>query len=315
MFKKFRKGRTRELRAGLHMEQQSVALAVVKREPQGKQRLEHWFCDSAEDAEAAADSAWASIGRVELRRAPLNAVMPAGEYQLLQVEAPDVPEEELPAAVRWRIKNLLEYPVNDAVVDVFRMPEQSNAAHRPMLYSVSASTAKVNEHAKRMNSSGFELDAIDIPELCIRNVAGLLPQDAHGVAFLYFAPDYGILTVTRAGLLHLVRRIEFGRSSLEALQGDDFGTRELLSGISLEIQRSLDYYESHYDQRTISDLVLGPGLTVDTVATTLKEDLGLNVQSLDLNDYFETEQPLAPEDQGNCLLAVGAALRLEKAAA
>ena len=314
MFNKFRKGRIRELRAGLYMEQQSVALAVVRRPAEGKLRLEHWFCDAADVAEAV-DNAFASIGRMELRRAPLNAVMPSGEYQLLQVEAPEVPEEELPSAVRWRIKNLLEYPVNDAVVDVFRMPEQSNAAHRTMIYSVSASTEKINEHAQRLNSSGFELDAIDIPELCIRNVAGLLPQDANGVAFLHFGPDYGILTVTRAGLLHLVRRIELGRNTLESLQGDDFGTREALSGISLEVQRSLDYYESHYDQRPINELVLGPGLGMGAVVTTLKEDLGLNVQSLDLNDYFEVEEPMAPVDQCNCLLAVGAALRLEQAAA
>lgn len=315
MFRSFRKGPTTELSAGLHLAQESVSLAVIRRQTRGKLRLEHCFWEFAEEIGIAVDRAWSSMGRVDLRGAPLNAVMPVGDYQLLQVEAPDVPAEEMSSAVRWRIKNLLDYPVNEAIVDVFHMPEQSNAAHKAMLYAVSASTEKVQAQATRVNSSGFNLEVIDIPELCIRNVAGLLPQDTQGVAFLHFAPDYGILTVTRGGLLHLVRRIEFGRSSLESLQGDDFASRELMSGISLEIRRSLDYYESHYDQRQISELVLGPGLAVDAVGNVLTEELGLNVHSLDLNDYFDMEQPLEPADQGNCLLAVGAALRLERAAA
>ena len=45
-----------------------------------------------------------------------------GEYQLLQVEAPNVPEGELKAAVRWSMKDMLSYHVDDATLDVLNIP-------------------------------------------------------------------------------------------------------------------------------------------------------------------------------------------------
>src|SRR5262245_41425598 len=44
------------------------------------------------------------------------------EYQLLLVEAPNVQPAELKAAVRWRVKDLLDYHVDDATIDVLDIP-------------------------------------------------------------------------------------------------------------------------------------------------------------------------------------------------
>ena len=42
-----------------------------------------------------------------------------GSYALLLVEAPDVPATELRAAIRWRVKDLIDFHIDDAVIDVF----------------------------------------------------------------------------------------------------------------------------------------------------------------------------------------------------
>jgi len=67
------------------------------------------------------------------------ALLQPGDYQLLLVEAPTVPKEELKAAIRWRIKDMIDYHVDDATVDVLEIPQQEAAAGRSrLMYAVSA---------------------------------------------------------------------------------------------------------------------------------------------------------------------------------
>jgi len=272
----------------------------------------------------------------------ITSVLPDNSYQVLLVEVPNVPADEINAAARWQIKDQLDFPVDDTVVELFRLPEQSRANGTPMGYAVAARRDSVKEHVKQLESAGLPLDVIDIPELCVRNVATLLPQDAHGVAFLHFTQTHGILTVTRKGVLYLVRRIEKGQSAINAAATgdfahadlasttslailespddaagvtDDFNRSELVTNIVQEIQRSLDFYDSHYDCEPLNELVLSPGSNIGGLAKSLNDQLGLAVSSLNLNRLFEMQSELSSAEQGACMLAIGAALRSETRAA
>src|SRR3989338_779756 len=48
----------------------------------------------------------------------VTTLLAPGEYQILLVEAPNVPAEELKTAIRWKIKDSLNYRIDDATVDV-----------------------------------------------------------------------------------------------------------------------------------------------------------------------------------------------------
>ncbi|MDZ7767951.1 MAG: hypothetical protein U5K38_02175 [Woeseiaceae bacterium] len=162
----------------------------------------------------------------------------------------------------------------------------------------------------QVKRAGLKADAIDLPELCLRNIAVRLPQDSRGVAFLHFTDDCGLLTITRGGVLYLVRRIDVGQVALDETPGTQ--SREaLIPKICLELQRSLDYYETHYDCRAVSDLVLGPGSGIGVLQEALRDQLGLDATMLDLADLFDISEPLSEETQHECLLAIGAALRSE----
>jgi Tfp pilus assembly PilM family ATPase len=82
-----------------------------------------------------------------------------------------------------------------------------------------------------------------------------------------------------------------------------------------EIQRSLDFYDSHYDCEPLSELVLSPGSNIGGLAKSLNDQLGLAVSSLNLNRLFDMQSELSSAEQGACLLAIGAALRSESLAA
>ena len=251
---------------------------------------------------------------IDLAHASLTSVLPSGAYQMLLVEAPNVPDDEMREAVRWRIKDIIDYPVEEAVIELFEMPPHTNTGQHPMVHAVATRRENVLEQIDLMARANLQMKAIDIPELCIRNFAVHLPQDEDGVAFLHFVADCGYMTITRQRVLHLIRRIDTGTTALREAGADLVRSVERSSAISLEIQRSLDYYESHYDYRPITEIVLGPGGGIDSLAGTLKEQLGLKVSRADFATMFELEQELNADQQSDCLLAVGAALPVEVAA-
>lgn len=235
--------------------------------------------------------------------------------QLLLVELPNVPAEEIKAAVRWQIKDLLDFPVDEAVIELFDMPEKSNSGKALMAYAIATRRSTLQQHIDRIHEAGLKLDAIDIPELCVRNITALLPQDADGVALLHFREDRGILTITRQGLLYVTRHIDIGLRALNAASEGAHSSDDRLSAVVLEVQRSLDYYESHYDRRPITELVLDPLGSLGRLPELLHEQLGLAVSPLDLSKYFELQVDIPTEQQSACLFAIGAALRTEVLAA
>jgi MSHA biogenesis protein MshI len=234
------------------------------------------------------------------------------DFSLLLVEAPQVDPTELRAAVRWRIRELIDFHIDDAVIDVFDIPGQQERGRPKLMYVVAARVATVQQHIAELEGAGIALEVIDIPELCQRNVAAVLPEDETGVAFLHLAQHHGLLTLTRQGVLYLSRTLDVGVSQL--VEDADQATR-LIDGMVLEVQRSLDYYESHFSLPPIGALVIAPTEEpVPGMMSQFAESLGIAVRMLDLNVAFETGRSIPDALQARCLTAIGAALRHEEKA-
>jgi MSHA biogenesis protein MshI len=89
----------------------------------------------------------------------------------------------------------------------------------------------------------------------------------------------------------------------------------LFDRIALEVQRSLDYYDSHFRQSPITTLALAPmPREVPGLVDYLKANLSINVITMDLTKLMECEVDLKPELQSACLTVLGAALRQEERA-
>jgi MSHA biogenesis protein MshI len=235
-----------------------------------------------------------------------------GTYSLLFVEAPDVPPAELRAAIRWKVKDLIDFHIDDAVIDVFDVPNQGVAGNHRMMYAVVARSDWVKRHIGLLTDAGLNLEVIDIPELALRNIAALMPEDVAGVAMLYLGRERGLITLTRQATLYLSRRIETGYEML----GDSLATAgSRLDRITVEIQRSLDYYESNFSQPAIAHAVLTPmPVPIPGIEAYLADQLGITVKSLDLNSLIDVEASIDTTLQSACIMAIGAALRTESKA-
>lgn len=260
------------------------------------------------------------VEEYHLADTPCTSLVQPGEYSLLLIEAPDVEASELRSAVRWRIKDMIDFHIDDAIIDVFDIPGQQDRGRPPMMYVVAARESAVRSRVELLQQSGLDVSIIEVPELAQRNIAAMLPEDIAGVALLYLSQQGGLITLTRQSVLYLSRMIDVGYDALAQFSGT--GTEELppavqaaLDTIILEVQRSLDYYESHFSQPPIKTLVIATTDNVSEAVTTyLNSQLGITVRLLDLSVLLDTGVKMDGELQLHGLTSIGAALREEQAA-
>ena len=132
---------------------------------------------------------------------------------------------------------------------------------------------------------------------------------------IYLLGGGGLITISRQGKLYLSRHVDTlqdADAALQALDALEASTQGWLDRIVIELQRSMDYYESHFSQPAITHLVIAPmEHPVAGIEEYLAGKLRIPVRTLDLNDLIDVSEPLSREVQHHCLLAIGAALRSE----
>lgn len=251
--------------------------------------------------------------QMHMGRYRVSVVLSPQEYQLLVVDAPGVPPEELKAAVRWRVKDMLDYHIDDATLDVLDIPpDPENPARGHSLYVVAARNEVIRRHVSACEQAGIPLEVIDIPEMASRNIANLVAQPGRGVGMLSFDEQGGLLTVSHGGELYLSRRLDITWRELSEAEGS---LREgLFERITLELQRSLDYVERQFRFVTVGQLWLAPLPGVAALREHLAANLYQPVAVLDLNTLFDFSRVPAlkePENHGRFFLPLGATLRQE----
>ncbi len=250
-----------------------------------------------------------------LEASRFTTLLSANEYQLMMVEAPNVPVDELKTAIRWKIKDSLNYHVDDATIDVLQIPSGKYGADRPQsLYAVAASNETIRKRIALFEKAKYELSVIDIPEMAQRNIAALFETEARGLALLAFSDEGGLLTITCDGELFLARRIDITLGQLQ--DADENLRQQYLDRVELEAQRSLDYFDRQFHHIPVSRmLVCAPHtLGLDRI---LAESMGLPVEHLDLAqgmDIIAVPELADSEFVSYALPALGAALRQEKKA-
>jgi MSHA biogenesis protein MshI len=292
----------------------AVVFASVAREGE-KPRVVSCFTHTLQDD---TPTGWSALAKeTGLARYRSTLLLSGGEYQMVQVEAPNVPEAERKQAVTWKLKDLLAYPVEQATVDVIAIPQGQTASGRgSFMYAVAARNETVKRYMDDFESAGAELEVIDIPELAQRNIAALIEEEGRGIALLTFNDSGGLLTYTAGGELYHARNIEIPVQQLAT--ADPERRTHYCERLVLELQRSLDNFERQFSHVAVSKLVIGPMVGQAALEEYLRENLYVQVASLDLSEVMNlaaVEDLENPAFQSQCLLALGAALREEGAAA
>ncbi len=194
----------------------------------------------------------------------------------------------------------------------------------------------IYELAQRNIAAILPEDKEGVVILHLNENSGLLTITRNGVLFLTRNIDFGVnrlATILDTGL-DAGAEIELSLDELmEGVENDDNETltevdiepqsdaqtpvlneqgKLIIDEVILEIQRSLDYYVSHFNQRPVNKVILVPlVIQVPGAIEYINEMLGIKAEMLDFNQHLDIAKPLSRELQARCFVAIGLALRQE----
>ena len=192
-------------------------------------------------------------------------------YQLLQIEKPKVPEEEVYAALGWPLKDLLP-PNTEYVYDYLNPPAQ--VAGQSKLSVVAIPHKDITNISKGIYDADLTLKIISIEETA---TVELTPKSDDAVMSL--VQEHGeeiVLNIVKNNELYFTRRLK-GFENLGS-----YSENELSMGITeslcVQIQRSMDYFESQLRQSPVRKVLLKLDTALaEQLATQIQENMGLPV--------------------------------------
>lgn len=299
------------------LEERGFSMARIAPDLSGRPSLELCVFEDCSSASEVGRALTSTVRANKLGGAPCVAVLRSELYSLRQIDAPAVQLDEMREAARWAIKDLIDFRVEDGVVDVFGVPAAAGKAKR--IYVAATPSSVIREVVDTIEDAGLSLFAIDITELALRNLAVLLPEDRRGIALMLLSGESGVLTITQSGKLYMARRLhsdleliaEIGASEpLDDKPQQSEEAEQLLKSLLLETQRSLDYYEHQLEQGPVAAFVLVPGQEpLSGLRRYLSANLLVEVSMLDINAVLRSSDELPQPLQARCVTAIGGALR------
>ncbi len=291
----------KESQIGVDFLSDGVAVAQVqsgKKNPGSIVRSE--FVEaSGQEAQIEALKEW--VRDNSLQKLPCVCLVAGDECDVYQVDRPEVDDSEMIQAVTWKIKDLLNYDVSHAVVDSYPMPVSSKN-NQKQVGVVAARETVIRNYVEGIKATAMELSALDVHELVRSNLQVVQQNTEQSMALLTLTAERGLLSIYHDTDLYVSREFMIGIDQLELVTSED---ESVFDALLLELQRSLDYFESFYGMGSVTNLRVFPQLTVtEKMAMYLQ-----NLSNLDIDFIsFAGDADGSGLDQ-HCFHAYCAALR------
>lgn len=254
------------------------------------------------------------VSRDALKSFPCNAALNVEQYQILQVDKPNLPEAEIKPALKWKVKELLDYQVEKGSVDGVDIPaDPANPNRLPFMFAVCAKNSCLGEVSNALLDAGIKLKSIDVQAFTQRNIASLLEFEDRVLVMVTLLERGCLITFTARGELYQTRFVELDKGFMLDQHGELFASN--LEKLTLELQRSLDSFDRQFPFLSIQRMLISPDVATSRLVEGLKASLYLPVETFDLKDivdFSEVEDFSSYEKQAMLLPALGAALRVEE---
>lgn len=244
--------------------------------------------------------AW--VSRHNLQKTPCICLIGEDDCDVNQIEKPNVDDLELIQALTWKIKDLVSYDVDSAVVDIYPMPVSSKN-NTQQVSVVSARESTVASYVESIKSSGLALEAIDIHDLVRKNLQSVRQCADKTQAILSIGESSGELSIFHDTDLYVSRGFKIGLAQLQLASSED---QSVYDSLLLEIQRSTDYYESYYGLGSVRLMEIFPHTPVtEKMALYLQNLTGFDIDFMTAEADDQDSMPL----ESPCFHAYCAALR------
>lgn len=252
------------------------------------------------------------VNEYSLSHYDCHILLTTEQYRTMSIEKPAVDAHELKQAISWRIADLIDFPVEQAVLDFYSFPKSNRANSVAMLDVIACQNKIISDVIQPCQQAGLSIKVIDIQETALRNLATLLRENEQGIALMYLQENSGRIIIQKGGELYLSRKITTGYQQLDV--DNPVNQNSILSmeldTLALDIQRSFDYVENYYDIPPITSLatVLMP-INTQNIINFLNNNYGITARAMDLSVIVDCDILLDDDTQNRCAPVIGASLR------
>lgn len=245
---------------------------------------------------------------------PVVVCLDSTRYELQLVESPPVPAEELSDAMGFRLAELVSDDVSDKVLQAFPLPSDAYRGRMTMAFAAITERSYLKEIVTFCREYELKLDQIIINEMSALNLlASVDPDDS--VAVLRLEADAGVIYLYRNGALYFTRQIslgtdDLGLSSLNVSEGGMMmQPNSRIDVLALELQRSMDYFESQLGLGAIGQLwVMKPdNIDVTDALGEIEDRINTPVRLMSLESAFNRQEDEIPLT-ASLAMALGGAL-------
>ncbi|HEY0954181.1 MAG TPA: hypothetical protein VGE36_05440 [Roseateles sp.] len=266
------------------------------------------------------------------------ALLDPAEYQILKVDTPNVPQDELKSAARWQIKEMVDLDVAELTLDVMHVGGDVDRPQR-QLFVVAARNSAIQALTSAAAGVSEHITIVDVWETALRNLlcrqARLDDLSARACAAVFIDAQHCILVVGSGDELFYTRRLEGDPKLLARARGetgeaaaadlplgfeyqpggsfDAGGSQE--SPLVVELQRSIDVWERSWPELPLARLYVITAQHGPEVAALIQRELGQRTVALDPLAAFAPDAPPPDGDAAQALAAciplLGAALRTD----
>ncbi len=242
-----------------------------------------------------ADSLNSTVEQFGLKGADCVWVLHPNDYRLLTIDRPSVPPSEYAAASQWLIKDLIDYPVESAVLDAFE-PASSLTSQKNKLNVVVAQREYLKTFKSVIDEAGLNVVKITIQEIALRNL--LMLSEKQPAAMLKIGDSRSLIMVCEQDLIIMMRTINLGLRQIESGQQDSARLIE-------EEQRSLRYYAEQLRQKKPEAIYVAPLLQAN--AELIAALNAAMIETFNIDQYCQFAGEVSADDKARVLGCLGAA--------
>lgn len=263
------------------------------------------------------------------------------QYQVLQIDAPAVAPEEMRAAARWQIRDMVDMHMDDITLDVMRVGG-GKVGGGGQLFVVVAGNAVLTEALRLGQALQWDVPVVDIQETAQRNLQTVVAKrdgrvERANATLMLVNEHQALLTISANGELYYTRRIDLGPGFVEKTWTHTHGHEdvgdsppsadtleyvptptaesaddEVTQRFVVEVQRSLDVWDRTWSDLPLDGLWVEAGARTGEMATWLSRELGFAVKPMVVDSFFPGFDSGSVQDRALCLPLLGVLLRTEE---
>jgi MSHA biogenesis protein MshI len=215
-----------------------------------------------------------------------NVVMSITKYKIMHMDRPAVQDEEVIDALQWSVKEQLSTD-ESLIIDYFEPPVASNNTQQ--LNVVALSEKEIVQIRNGILQAGLRLDHIGIEELAICNICEF--SDDAAIVLKQQSGGQISLNIVKQNQLYFSRRLK-GYENIGSLSPEEL-TMGVADNLSLEVQRSMDYFESQLRQAPVKKVFVAlDTIHQDALAELIKEVVFVTVEKFVPNVQADVNLPI-----------------------